>query len=112
MTAAATEQLLTGRGTSLSARAIAAHANANDAAKLALLRELETFGQVRREGSRGTTAWRLIGEDPIAQRAPSSSDRPPRRAHARPAHPSAPEHPSSQRQPRRAGRGFRRKRGS
>ncbi len=69
-TGAAIEQLLTHRGTGLGARAIAEHANANDAAKLALLRELEASGQVRREGSRRTTASRLItDEDPIAQRA-------------------------------------------
>ncbi len=67
MTAAAIEQLLTGRGTGLSARAIAEHANTDDAATLSLLRELEACGQVRREDSRRTAAWRLItDEDRIA----------------------------------------------
>lgn len=70
LTAAAIEQLLSGRDTGLSARAIAEQATADYAATLSLLRELEASGQVRREGSRRTTAWRLItDEDRIAQRA-------------------------------------------
>ena len=69
-TAAAIEQLLSGRDTGLSARAIAEEANADYAATLTLLRELEASGQVRREGARRSTAWRLItDEDRIAQRA-------------------------------------------
>ena len=68
-TAAAIDQLLSGRDTSLSARAIAEEATADYAATLSLLRELEASGQVRREGSR-RTVWRLItDEDRIAQRA-------------------------------------------
>ena len=51
-------------------RAIAEEANADYAATLTLLRELEASGQVRREGARRSTAWRLItDEDRIAQRA-------------------------------------------
>jgi hypothetical protein len=70
VSAAAVEQLLSGRDTGLSARAIAERATADYAATLALLLELEAAGQVRREGSRRTTAWRLItDEDRIAQRA-------------------------------------------
>jgi hypothetical protein len=70
LTAAAIEQLLSGRDTGLSACAIAEQADAHHAATLALLRELEASGQVRREGARRTTASRLItDEDRIAQRA-------------------------------------------
>jgi len=70
LTATAIEQLLSRQDTGLSARAIAEHANADYAATLTLLRELEASGHVRREGSRRTTAWRLItDEDRIAQRA-------------------------------------------
>ena len=70
MTAAAIEQLLSGRDTGLSAFAIAEQADVDHAATLALLRELEASGQVRREGARLTTASRLItDEDRIAQRA-------------------------------------------
>jgi len=70
LTTAAIEQLLRGRDTGLSARAIAERANADYARTLSLLRELEASGQVQREGSRRTTAWRLItDEDRIAQRA-------------------------------------------
>jgi hypothetical protein len=70
LTAAAIEPLLSGRDTGLSARVIAEQATADYAATLSLLRELEASGQVRREGARRTTAWRLItDEDRIAQRA-------------------------------------------
>jgi hypothetical protein len=48
-----------------------------------------------REGSRRTTAWRLItDEDQIAQRAPSSTGSPPAGARPEPVHAAAPEHPS------------------
>ncbi len=93
LTAAAIEQLLSGRDTGLSARAIAEQTSADYARTLSLLRELQASGQVRREGSRRTTAWRLItDEDRIAQRAAelerlagasgTRQARPPRRARA------------------------------
>jgi hypothetical protein len=69
LTAAALEHLLSGCDTGLSARAIAEQANADYAATLTLLRELGASGQVRREGARRTTAWRLINDEDIAQRA-------------------------------------------
>jgi DNA-binding IclR family transcriptional regulator len=53
----------------LSARAIAARANAAPKQVLDLLRELEQSGQVRRTGSRRTSRWQLItDEQRIAER--------------------------------------------
>ena len=64
------ERLLAAADTGLSASAIAEQAGARYQATLGLLRELETSGQVRREGSRRSTVWRLVSdEERIAERA-------------------------------------------
>ncbi|MBV9195318.1 MAG: hypothetical protein JO168_14330 [Solirubrobacterales bacterium] len=64
------EQLIRASGTGLSASAIAAQAGVAYDKTLKLLRELETSGRVRREGSRRSTVWRLVSDDErIAQRA-------------------------------------------
>jgi hypothetical protein len=62
-------QLLLGDALSgLSAGAIAEHAGAGYSRVLALLRELESAGTVRRTGSRRSTRWLLVSdEDRIAQ---------------------------------------------
>jgi DNA-binding IclR family transcriptional regulator len=54
----------------LGAAAIARSANARDTQVRALLRELESKGQVRRTGAGRGTRWRLItDEERIAERA-------------------------------------------
>jgi hypothetical protein len=64
------ERLLADTPAGLSARAIAEQVGAGYNHTLMLLRELEAAGQVRRSGSRRSTAWRLITEEEhIAQRA-------------------------------------------
>ena len=64
------ERVLSTAETGLSASAIAEHAGVRYEATLRLLRELEASGQVRREGSRRSTVWRLISdEERIAERA-------------------------------------------
>jgi transposase len=62
--------LLADVSSGLSASAIAERAGVGNSRVLALLRELEASGKVRRTGSRRSTAWLLItDEDRIAQRA-------------------------------------------
>jgi hypothetical protein len=63
-------QLLAQHPAGLSARTAAAQAGAGYPATLALLRTLEASGQVRREGVRRATVWRLVtDEERIAARA-------------------------------------------
>ena len=64
------ERLLADTSAGLSANAIAEQAGAGYNPTLKLLRKLEEAGQVRRSGSRRSTAWRLVtDEERIAQRA-------------------------------------------
>ena len=64
------ERLLAEVTSGLSASAIAERAGVGYSRVLALLRELEASGKVRRTGSRRSTLWLLItDEDRIAQRA-------------------------------------------
>jgi hypothetical protein len=64
------ERLLADTSAGLSANAIAERAGAGYNPTLKLLRKLEAAGQVRRSGSRRSTAWRLItDEERIAERA-------------------------------------------
>jgi ribosomal protein S25 len=70
LTAEQLERLLADVTSGLSAGAIAERAGVGYSRVLALLRELEASGKVRRTGSRRSTAWLLItDEDRIAQRA-------------------------------------------
>jgi hypothetical protein len=63
------EQILGDAKNGLSASTIADQSGAGYQATLALLRELEAKGAVRREGSRRSTRWRLLtDEDWIAER--------------------------------------------
>ncbi len=65
-----TLELLADTSAGLSASAIAEQTGAGYDPILKLLRELEAAGQVRRSGSRRSTAWRLItDEERIAERA-------------------------------------------
>lgn len=64
------ERLLADTSAGLSANAIAQQVGAGYNRTLKLLRELEAAGQVRRSGSRRSTAWQLItDEERIAERA-------------------------------------------
>jgi hypothetical protein len=64
------ERLLADTTGGMSATVLAEKAGAGYSSTLALLRELEAAGQVRRSGARRTTVWRLItDEERIAQRA-------------------------------------------
>jgi hypothetical protein len=70
VTAEQLEQLLADVTSGLSAGAIAERAGVGYSRVLALLRELEASGKVRRTGTRRSTLWLLItDEDRIAQRA-------------------------------------------
>jgi hypothetical protein len=64
------ESLLAGADGGLSASAIAEQTRTAYDPVLKMLRELEASGQVRRDGSRRSTLWRLITDDErIAERA-------------------------------------------
>jgi hypothetical protein len=64
------EAMLSEEGDGLSAVTISKRSSAGYNRVLALLRELEAAGQVRRTGSRRTSLWRLITEEErIAERA-------------------------------------------
>jgi hypothetical protein len=63
------ERLLAGTSAGLSANAIAERAGAGYNPILRLLRGLEAAGQVRRLGSRRSTAWLITDEERIAERA-------------------------------------------
>ncbi|MGZ6589514.1 MAG: hypothetical protein ACXVHX_35265 [Solirubrobacteraceae bacterium] len=64
------ERVLATTSSGLSANVIAEQAGAGYTAILKLLHELEAAGEVRRSGSRRSTAWRLItDEERIAERA-------------------------------------------
>jgi hypothetical protein len=64
------ETMLGGAEDGLSAITISKRSNAGYNRVLALLRELESAGQVRRTGSRRTSLWRLItDEERVAERA-------------------------------------------
>jgi DNA-binding IclR family transcriptional regulator len=70
LTAEQLERLLADVSSGLSASAIAERAGVGNSRVLALLRELEASGKVRRTGSRRSTLWLLItDEERIAQRA-------------------------------------------
>ncbi len=70
LTAEQLERLLADVTPGLSAGAIAERAGVGYSRVLALLRELEASGKVRRTGSRRSTVWLLItDEDRVAQRA-------------------------------------------
>jgi len=60
----------------LSTAVIAEHAGADPSQVLALLRELEKGGRVRRSGARRGTRWHLVtDEDRVAQRAADLASR-------------------------------------
>jgi len=64
------QTILTGSADGLSTAAIAQQGHAEPAQVLALLRQLETAGEVRRSGERRGTRWHLItDEDRITERA-------------------------------------------
>jgi hypothetical protein len=64
------ERVLANTSSGLSANVIAEEAGAGYTAILKLLHELEAAGEVRRSGSRRSTAWRMItDEERIAERA-------------------------------------------
>ena len=64
------ERVLATTSSGLSANVIAEQAGAGYTAILKLLHELEAAGEVRRSGSRRSTAWRLVtDEERIAERA-------------------------------------------
>jgi hypothetical protein len=66
----ALERLLADTTAGMSAGAVAEQAGAGYGRVLAVLRELDASGQVRRTGARRSTLWRLVSdEERIAQRA-------------------------------------------
>ncbi len=70
------EQVLADTPAGLSAGALAERVGAGYARVLALLRQLETAGQVRRTGTRRSTLWHLVtDEERITQRAAELENR-------------------------------------